>query len=784
MSPSREPHSARRVEVGGRLQFPTVVHQQHRATLDWDWVPPGGQASAAGYHIPGGMIYVGRHVGAPAGETEPALINPDLPVARSAPPPSGRVLVEAPAYHLISPTARAAYLDWLAGGRRTAVPVGLVLLFCFGLERRVLLDAGTDPAARRELPAITAEVRRLRARYGDGGGPAFRNTMDRFLDLLELLGTRRDVPDAAEPARPPASADERAPAPMALRVALARFAATATPVPVAWARTWTRHHPSLALRAAQLRCPEEFDRLFTRRYLDRYGAGLVLPGDVPGIRLRYSPASPGLTTTLVCREDLPDVLSEPRSTRALGALVDGVAAALEPYSRWLARFPEGRGSLAAATLLPAELIDRDRGSLGALRAWAEAYLDGRSRAVVEAAEFAAFWSVTNPHRMARDEAAALAAVLALIGIGIEPDVRFGAPPPADGPAVLFRLEPTAVRPDPTAIAGSGARFRAAAAIARCVVAVVSAAGPVDPQGAVGARVLATVPELAMPMRLHPSEAPRLAARLAWLLATRVKPVAPPTGGAERSPRSSTVTMREFDRLGRLTATLSEPERDIAGRYLVSVAAAADPAIGPVTVAALIRVYQILRLDQDQLFRRLHGHSLGTPPDEEPLRSDGRDDPVVIRPADPVAGGYPLPWTTAPPPPAEAAPTPREVRLDRTAIARKVTESAEVASLLPTVFDADGPAPPDPPGAGPAARADGTDQIPGLDRAHNLLLRVLAARHTWTRDEFAVLAGAHGILPDGALDVLNEAAIETAGAPLIDGDATLAVNDDVLQELLG
>jgi len=243
-------------------------------------------------------------------------------------------------------------------------------------------------------------------------------------------------------------------------------------------------------------------------------------------------------------------------------------------------------------------------------------------------------------------------------------------------------------------------------------------------------------------------------------------------------------MREFDRLGRLTASLSEPERDIAGRYLVSVAAAADPAIGPVTVGALIRVYQILRLDQDQLFRRLHGHSLGTPPYEEPTRPGGWDDPVVIRPADPIAGGYPLPWTTAPPPPAEAVATPGEVRLDRTAIARKVTESAEVASLLTTVFDADEPAPPHPPAAGPGGRADGTDQIPGLDRAHSLLLRVLAARHTWTREEFAVLAGAHGILPDGALDVLNEAAIETAGAPLIEGAATLAVNDDVLQELLG
>jgi hypothetical protein len=39
------------------------------------------------------------------------------------------------------------------------------------------------------------------------------------------------------------------------------------------------------------------------------------------------------------------------------------------------------------------------------------------------------------------------------------------------------------------------------------------------------------------------------------------------------------------------------------------------------------------------------------------------------------------------------------------------------------------------------------------------------------------------MPDGALDMLNEVAIDTAGAPLVEGGATLAVADDVLLELL-
>jgi hypothetical protein len=269
---------------------------------------------------------------------------------------------------------------------------------------------------------------------------------------------------------------------------LARLAVTGAPVPVDWARAWVEHHPSLPRRTVQTRCADEYGRLFTLRYHDQHGAGLVPPDDVPGIRLRYQPANPGLATTLVCRGDLPDVLEEPRCTRALGALADSVAAALDPYSRWLARFPQGRGSLAATTMLPAELVDAGDGHLAAVRVWAESRLGGRPWAVVGAAELSELWPMASPDRMDRDEAVALLTVLALLGYAVEPDARFGAPTLGPGQAVLFRLgRPAGDRPGP--------RFPAAAAIAQCAAAVASAATPVDPAGAAGAAVLATVRDL-------------------------------------------------------------------------------------------------------------------------------------------------------------------------------------------------------------------------------------------------------------------------------------------------
>ena len=43
---------------------------------------------------------------------------------------------------------------------------------------------------------------------------------------------------------------------------------------------------------------------------------------------------------------------------------------------------------------------------------------------------------------------------------------------------------------------------------------------------------------------------------------------------------------------------------------------------------------------------------------------------------------------------------------------------------------------------------------------------LDVRAYWTREEFTALAGVYGVLPDGALDLVNEVAIDAVGAPVI------------------
>ena len=75
-------------------------------------------------------------------------------------------------------------------------------------------------------------------------------------------------------------------------------------------------------------------------------------------------------------------------------------------------------------------------------------------------------------------------------------------------------------------------------------------------------------------------------------------------------------------------------------------------------------------------------------------------------------------------------------------------------------------------------------VAGLDGAHSGLLRTLAQRDRWSAAELADLAGGFGVLPAGALDVLNEAGIDGAGEPVADNDGDeLTINHDTVQELL-
>ena len=634
----------------------------------------------------------------------------------------------APSYHLLSSGHRAAYLEWLARGRAgDGVPIGLVLLFCAGLERRVLLDGATDPIAQTEFGVIAAELRRLLDRYGERH-QAFRQQAGNLLEVLELLTAPTSWPPPAGRAVPPPVATDgpRWPVPSELRIALAQLANSGRPVPPDWARCWAWYHPSLFPTTPQTRCPEEFTRLFALRYHSRLPSGLIPTSTGrPPVRIGYQPVNPGMDTMVVDRPDLPDVLDEPSATRQLGALADEVTGALTPYSRWLARTPGGRNSVASTVLLPPDLLEAEPGPLRPLMTWADRRLQGSGQAVVDGAEFAPFWSSADPRGMSREEAASLAVVLARIGLGVEPDVRFAGPPLKPGPAVLFRLD--AREPGPGTPDQPSADYRSACLLLAVAAATVLA-NP-DPHALAADRsrdatVNRTVTALAAEVRVTVDERTRLSARLRWLLASGVDPV----------------------KLRRQAEALNGAERDAGAHFLVRLVTESAPMpapmptpmpatrsvpvsapIGPDVVAPLIRGYRLLGLPEDLLYSRLH-HALSRPVDPaSPSAPDhsAEPGPVLVRRGRPTAGGHALPWAPALPGPSPTSPTPStaipatalpatalpatpapatpapaiiaagaqeatggRVTLRQAVVGRKIAESETVAALLAGIFTED------------------------------------------------------------------------------------------------
>lgn len=313
--------------LGGPSARPVVGPPRAAGPTAAVWLPAGAApVSVGGYPVGGGLLYVGRGLtGAYTTVTEPAAIDPGLPVSLGMPEPPGTARTRRPSYEDLTPGGRAAYLEWLSRGRTGPTDIDHVLLFFFGLERRVLVDLASTRDGHQEYEHIAAEVRRLHATYG--AGDAFAAQASRFLDLVDTLGRVSD-PGLRPPAAPPVPTGEL---PVALRVGIGRYAAAGRPLSARWAYAWHAHHPDRAWRETAASHPDEFRTAFIALYAESFPAGgMALPADdaVPtggDLTVAYQPASPGFGgRALRVHTRVPDVrrmIAPVRQLHAIAALV-------------------------------------------------------------------------------------------------------------------------------------------------------------------------------------------------------------------------------------------------------------------------------------------------------------------------------------------------------------------------------------------------------------------------------------------------------------------------------
>jgi tellurite resistance protein len=688
---------------------------------DARWISADEQATVAGYAIPGGLLYVGSRLKPVAGwrEVEPALVNPSLPIDDQNCDWTGAQMSYWPSYSEIAPGCRAAYLRWLADGRRhPTVGIGYVFLFFYGLERRLIADAACNALPAGEKESILIEVVQLLSVYGHHG--SFAKYAGEFLALHRLPAGGRTISEGPPPIAPNSATE----IPLNLRIGLGEFSSSGLPIPPEWALAWVRANPEIHLRTPALRCATEFETLFVLRYRKQFGQGMIVKPNRTRISAAYRPASGSFEGTVPFPiADLPDLTVLTGPTRTLQGIAESCTDDLDGYSRLVGRDPSAEGKLAGIALLPGELVAQHQGTEAArLSAWVDEAMSGGDAATVDGAALLSLWSPEPKDKLPKPDAVLLAQFLQRRGIGIEPDVRFGgAALSAETKAVLFRL-PSESPATPSA------QHHAASVLLHLAAAVAQADGNLD-----ASEERHLIGHLQEAMHLEKAERLRLAAHLRWVLANPVG-----LGGLKKR-----------------LAQLDGPRRDAVARFLVAVVGA-DGRVEPTEVKTLAKIYSLLGLDAVRVYTDLH--ELGV--------SGGDPGPVTVRAAAPGQGGFEIP--------ARPTPGPSALVLDPERLRAKMAETAAVGALLRGVFaEEDEPAP-----VTASAVA-----IAGLDAAHSEFLRALASKSSWLRRDLEATAAGLRLMLDGALEIINERAFDTCGQAACEGEDPVETNPEALKELL-
>lgn len=544
------------------------------------WVPPGATVQVAGITIPGGMLYVGTSLRARSGSTDPCLIDPSLSVARSG-DYTERQMNYWPSYSDISAAARRSYLNWLADGRKDPeADVGFVFLFFYGLERRAIIDANKDEAARADLTAIAAELRRLLAIYGEKSH-SFRRYAAELLDWVSLVEHPSRLYTQPVPEFP-----RTFELPLYVRLALGQAAVDGAAVPAHLAIAWARLEPTIYLRTPATRCVAEFEKLFAEQYRAMFGDGMVLKRNRTKLKLVYRAASSGFSASEELRltfKDTPDVTALTGPVNALKELVEAATQPLESYSRFVGRNVDGGASLEGLLLLPATLWPESvQRALADLRA-------SMSKGAV-ALKFNELLATLGANSaFTKERTLALARALESVNLGFEPDVLQGAKVPKPEDVVAVFVLPTA-----EAASRKDSAYLAASLTLELASAVASADGQFGFEEAEHLR--STVSNW---RHLTDGQVQRLLAHLCLL---------------RQAPASLTALKKRLE-------PLSVETRETIAAFMAAVAQS-DGDVSPAEMKMLEKVYKALGVEPKKVFSDVHAAASGAPAAEAvPAKAD-------------------------------------------------------------------------------------------------------------------------------------------------------------------
>lgn len=745
------------------------------------WVPQGSAIVVQGIAIAGGLLYVGSSLKTAAGKDEPCLINPNQTIAfRSV---SVKLEDYWPTYASITPQARRTYLEWLSSGcKDPAVDIGYVFLYFYGLERRAVFDAALDSAVMRDYPILATEITRLLSIYGSRS-KSFKKYANQLLDWVTFTNEQKIYASN--------NLHKVAGSLMKIKFALGQAAVDSAPIPARLMLAWVKEDSAnFTLRTPATRCSTQFDSVFETQYREKFGSGVVVVPNRTRLKFIYTPASPGFSNTAdiaMSFKDIPDIAVVAKMKTVIQTIVEEATQAIEPFSRYLARKPQGHDELEGLVLLPPYLWPTQ------LRQTLHSF----KRSVLKAPVVMNFLDLMNAlgadTTLSKDKSKALAQSLSALGIGMEPDVMLiQKSPRPEETVVLFDL-PTS--PDPTR---DNANYKV------CFIAVQLASAVAASDGEFSGQELSHLDtQLQTWTHLPVNHCKRLAAQLhirrvnpikLHVLTKQLEALGSDTKKSimvfmemlaqqDKQATAKEVQFMEkvYKALG-LDATqyISENSAILAAD---KISKAARTRAGPINTL-LNTPKKAFYLDPNKI-AALHGETEKVSAFLEGIFSPESNESESLT----VSTNTIMPDIVARP----------LVQLSPERLAALHQNTTIVESVLAEIFledvdtvDVALEVAPDNTNSANETSVIANDEtethvfapcLPGLDAPHDAFARFLLTRHQWSRDELQDVTNDLELMLDGALERLNDAAFDAYDAPFTEGDDAIEINPDIKEKLL-
>lgn len=659
-----------------------------------DWIGPGEKIRLHDLSISNPLIYIGsseQHM-QEFWDPTPFLVDPKLPIDITGLAPE---LDTYPSYAFCQPEQRATYLRWLASGRSMDVHHRYLILFFYGLEFR-LLAPKSSTVDLIERAAIFQELDRLNGMFPEAA--RFQRLSGQLKAIHwpsygQLLNANSIHPsDKWQLAETDWS--------WLLACLLHHKRPLDRDIAVVFLTNMRRR---VAPKTVVNRCWPEILELFRLRFDSTHPNGIRLTNGDRMMSFSYEAANYYARPELSVQKRLRCVSNEKEILADLEELALRCIRDLEPYSKQIGKGALGQSISITEAELPRELLVRASEADKLAQRLRE--FDGEGIGTATFGELLQAW--TDGVEVSKRSAASLAMVIEKLGYIMEPDVRYGASVPQDSSAICIAK---LANDD---ISTPSREYLAVAPLAHLAAAIATADG------------LCSTSETEVFRRYFRSRFSLTGADLLRL---------------ELSFQSFAAGKHRISK--RMVVNVPNELRNEICRFLVEVALA-DGSISAAEVRELVRLGELMGIDQETLYSMLHAGDELTP-----ITGVSRGTEFSI-PGVENANHTPL--------------------VDMNALSRKLADTERVSKLLASIFAED---------EEPISVCKSeSSSMSGVSE----LLKYLNTGSISKRD-FAALAERAGLMAGLAYEQLNERAQEKCDSLLLEGDDPITIHPDVLAEM--